>query len=55
MYDVFLFYFQNIDLDFLLQIVSKLTPLVMADIDRILGNKPCTNVSIKNETLNNDK
>ncbi|CAF1433760.1 unnamed protein product [Adineta ricciae] len=33
-----------------LQIVSKLTPSVMTDIDRILGNKPTVRVSTKNET-----
>ncbi|CAF2813777.1 unnamed protein product [Rotaria sp. Silwood2] len=33
-----------------LHIVSKLTPLVMTDIDRILGNKPNAHISTKNET-----
>ena len=34
-----------------LQIVSKLTPSVMADIDRILGNKPSLRVPNKTETF----
>jgi predicted aldo/keto reductase-like oxidoreductase len=32
-----------------LQIVAKLTPAIMADIDRILGNKPVPRVSTKSE------
>ncbi|CAF1304542.1 unnamed protein product [Adineta ricciae] len=34
-----------------LQVVSKLTPSVMMDIDRILGNKPSVQMAIKNETV----
>ncbi|CAF2145471.1 unnamed protein product [Rotaria magnacalcarata] len=34
-----------------LHIVSKLTPLLMTDIDRILGNKPNSRIAKKNETL----
>lgn len=34
---------------FLLKIVSKLTPAIMADIDRILGNKPIVRLSTKSE------
>jgi len=33
-----------------LQIVSKITPSIMADIDRILGNKPAMRITTKNET-----
>ncbi|UJR38140.1 hypothetical protein I4U23_030818 [Adineta vaga] len=33
-----------------LQIVSKLTPPIMADIDRILGNKPTVRISTKTES-----
>ncbi|CAF0849610.1 unnamed protein product [Adineta steineri] len=33
-----------------LQIVAKLTPSIMADIDRILGNKPIVRITTKNET-----
>ncbi len=32
-----------------LKIVSKLTPAIMADIDRILGNKPTMRLSTKGE------
>ncbi|CAF0989541.1 unnamed protein product [Adineta ricciae] len=34
-----------------LQVVSKLTPSIMMDIDRILGNKPSVQMVIKNETV----
>jgi len=33
-----------------MKIVSKLTPSIMADIDRILGNKPAVRVPTKTET-----
>ena len=33
-----------------MKVVSKLTPTIMADIDRILGNKPVVRVSTKTET-----
>ena len=34
---------------YLFKVVSKLTPTVMADIDRILGNKPIIRSSTKSE------
>ncbi|CAF3965408.1 unnamed protein product [Adineta steineri] len=34
-----------------LHLVSKLTPSIMTDIDRILGNKPNVQVTTKNETI----
>ncbi|UJR08153.1 hypothetical protein I4U23_012429 [Adineta vaga] len=34
-----------------LQVVSKLTPSIMTDIDRIIGNKPTVHVTVKNETV----
>jgi hypothetical protein len=38
---------------YLFKVVSKLTPVVMADIDRILGNKPNVRITTKNEILQN--
>jgi len=43
------YFILNILFFYIFKIVPKLTPAVMADMDRILGNKPIMRVSTKGE------
>jgi len=47
----YFYFFQNTDFFYHVKVVSKLTPSIMTDIDRILGNKPSIQLSTKNETV----